>query len=83
MTLEGKPEQMSWFWWSVYKGARAIGHTLQYMNSWGEWFADEIGITRPMYEDLINQHKELVSTIKAILRQNFCLSFEKNRTCSK
>ena len=72
MTLEGKPEQMSWFWWSVYKGARAIGHTLQYMNSWGEWFADEIGITRPMYEDLINQHKELVSIIKAILKfQNF------------
>ena len=61
MTLSGKPEHMSWLWWSVYKGARALGHVLQGMNNWGEWFADEIGITRPMYQDLIDQHNELVS----------------------
>ena len=61
MTLDGKPEHMSWLWWSVYKGARAFGHILQGMNNWGEWFADEIGITRPMYQDLIDQHNELVS----------------------
>jgi len=60
MTLDGKPDSMSWLWWSVYKGARALGHTLQSMNNWGEWFADEIGITRPVYQDLIDQHNELM-----------------------
>ena len=65
MTLDGKPDSMSWLWWTVFKGARALGHVLQAMNGWGEWFADELGLTRAD-QLLIDQHKELVEQISVI-----------------
>ena len=61
MTLSGSENTMNYPYWFLYKGARAIGHTLQYMDSWGEFFANEFGLTAPLYQDLIDQHKELVS----------------------
>ena len=54
-------QKMSYPWWATFKAARGLGHVLKYMDSWGEWLADEFGLLRPVYQDLIDQHAELVS----------------------
>lgn len=61
MTLEGKPEEMSWAKWALYKAGRATGHTLKYMDSWGESLADDFGLNKDPYKELIDRHNELVS----------------------
>lgn len=59
MTLEGKTEEMSWAKWAVYKAGRAAGHTLKYMDSWGESLADDFGLNKDPYKELIDRHNEL------------------------
>lgn len=54
-------QKMSYPWWATFKAARGLGHVLKYMDSWGEWLAEEFGLLRPVYQDLIDQHNELVS----------------------
>lgn len=61
MTLEGKPEEMSWAKWALYKAGRATGHTLKYMDSWGESLADDFGLNKDPYKELIDRHNELAS----------------------
>jgi len=53
-------QKMSYPWWATFKAARGLGHVLKYMDSWGEWLADEFGLLRPVYQDLIDQHAELM-----------------------
>jgi len=61
MTLEGKPEDMSWTKWITYKTGRGVGHTLVYLESWGEAIAKEFGLTEPEYQDVIDMHERIVS----------------------
>lgn len=60
MTLEGKPEEMPWIKWGIYKAARGVGHTLTYLESWGESVAKEFGITEPAYQDVIDMHNRIM-----------------------
>ena len=67
MTLAGEPEKMSWAKWAAYKAGRAAGHTLKYMDSWGESLADDFGLNKDPYKELIDRHNELVSNSKILV----------------
>lgn len=66
MTLEGKPEEMTWAKWALYKAGRATGHTLKYMDSWGESLADDFGLNKDPYKELIDRHNELFENEEAV-----------------
>jgi len=66
MTLEGKPDEMSWAKWALYKAGRATGHTLKYMDSWGESLADDFGLNKDPYKELIDRHNELFENEEAV-----------------
>lgn len=57
LTLEGAPSEMNWAKWAAYKAGRGLGHTLKTLEGWGEWLANEFGITEPLYQDIIDMHK--------------------------
>lgn len=64
MTLQGKPEEMSWAKWIMYKTGRGVGHTLAYLESWGEVIAKEFGITEPIHQDILDLRDQIVSFLK-------------------
>ena len=76
MTLQGKPEEMSWAKWIMYKTGRGVGHTLAYLESWGEAIAKEFGITEPIHQDILDLRDQIVSFFLRHLKNTFFWNWE-------
>ena len=61
MTLEGEETEMSWTKWPFYKVGRAVGHTLKYLETWGESLAEDFGMLQAEHQDILDMHERIVS----------------------